>query len=212
MTTPDHPLAWPARTFAAVIAAAAWAGLGLEFAIALGRWGSAAWALWSLLRFFTITTNLLIALVFTGIAAGRGHFARSWITAGLGLSILLVGIVFKLLLEGVVAVDSALGNALLHRVTPILVPLFWLAFTPKGQLRPTTPLVWVAYPVGYFAYALVRGAFGGIYPYPFMDVAAIGWGRTAINALVIGLGFTVTGFFWVWLDRILPARRPPLIR
>jgi hypothetical protein len=184
----------------------AWVGLGVEFAASEARWGSVALAAWALLRFFTITTNLAVAMVLTGVAAGLGRAATPRRLAGLSLSILLVGIVFRVLLEGVAPGGSGLGNLLLHRATPILVPVYWLVFVPKGRLRVADPLIWTLYPLAYLLYALVRGGLDGRYPYPFLDVSRIGWNRMAINALVIGAGFLATGYFAWAVDRIAGRR------
>jgi hypothetical protein len=49
----------------------------------------------------------------------------------------------------------------------------------------------------------VRGAVEGQYPYGFLDVGKIGWMATAINATAIAVGFLLTGYLIVWLDRRL---------
>lgn len=194
------------RLAAAPVAVAAWAGLALDFVASDHRLGGAGAALWSMLRFFTVTTNLAVAVAFSGLAAGLPCRAVPRAMAALSLSVMLVGVVYKLMLEGTALHGPGLSNLLLHRVTPVLVPLFWVAFVPKGRLRATDPLLWLLYPLAYLAYAIVRGAFDGRYPYPFLDVAAIGPARVAINAAVIGAGFLVTGFFCIWVDRMMGAR------
>ena len=88
------------RGAAALIALVAWVGLVVQFAVLFGSRGSAVAALWVMLRFFTILTNLLVAVLFTGIAAGRPAFAAPWAVAGTTLAILLVGIIYVLLLRG----------------------------------------------------------------------------------------------------------------
>ena len=194
------------RLAAVPVAAAAWTGLGVELAQSSRYWGGVSPALWSMLRYFTITTNLAVGVAFAALAAGLPPRACARALAGLALSILLVGVVFRLLLEGVSAHGSDLGNLLMHRVTPVAVPAYWLACVPKGRLRVTDPLLWLLYPLAYLVYALVRGAVDGRYPYPFLDLAAIGPTRVAADAGVIGAGFLFTGFFCVWIDRTLGRR------
>lgn len=156
-----------------------------------------------MLRFFTIWTNLLVAAAFTATALGRAGRIGPRAMAGLSLSIMLVGIVFKLLLAGFSPHAFALGNLLLHTVSPIAVPAFWLAFVPKGRLRVADPFWWTLYPLAYLAYALLRGDLDGRYPYPFLDVAVLGWGGMTANALAIGVAFLAAGLFAVWIDRLL---------
>lgn len=158
-----------------------------------------------MLRFFTILTNLLVAGIFTALAAGLPRDLDPRLLAGLSLSIMLVGVVFRLLLEG--SAPSPLGSILLHRVTPVGVPAYWLAFVPKGRLRWRDPVLWTLYPLAYLAYVLGRGQLDGRYPYPFLDVARIGWSQMASNALAIGTSFLVTGLFVIWADHILGRAR-----
>ena len=88
-----------------------------------------------------------------------------------------LGISYALLLR-----DSSamVANLLLHMATPVLVPVFWFAFPPKGTLTDRDPLRWILYPLGYFLYALARGWIEQRFAYPFMDVSRLGWLQTGI--------------------------------
>ena len=197
------PLSPTARFFAALIALIAWAGLGVQLQASIGLTGSAGEALWAMARYFTVITNLLVALLFTA-AAVRGR-APPFALGVATLAILLVGIVFGLLLDGRVELSGGalLADVLLHRVTPLLVPVWWLAFAMKGGLRPRDPWLWTLYPLLYFGYALVRAGRDGRYAYPFMDVGRIGWLQTGLNGLEVAAGFLLAGLALVWLDRRL---------
>jgi hypothetical protein len=196
-------LSLPARIFAALIALAAWAGLGVQLEASIDLTGALGAAAWAMLRYFTVITNLLVALLFTAIAL-RGR-ASPFALGGATLAILLVGVVFALLLNGLVELSGGamLADLLMHRVTPLLVPLWWLAFATKGGLGRRDPFLWVLYPLGYFAYALARAAIDGRYPYPFMDAGRIGWLQTGLNALEVAAGFLLIGLLFVRLDRRL---------
>lgn len=197
-----------ARVLAGLIALAAWAGIAIHFH-ALAN-GPASWAaaLWTLIGYFTITTNLLVAIVFTGVALRGGAFASPCLIGGTLLSIVLVGIVYALLLRGLreLTAGSELANVLLHQATPLMTTVFWFAFVRKGALTWRDPLLWALYPLGYFVYALGRGAAEGRYPYPFIDVAEIGLPRTLADAGVIAAAFVIAGEALVWLDRRLATR------
>ncbi|WP_292302989.1 Pr6Pr family membrane protein [Mesorhizobium sp.] len=196
-----------ARMLAALVALAAWAGIAVHFH-ALSD-GPATWpaALWALAGYFTITTNLLVAIVFTGVVI-KARFATPWLLGATLLNILLVGIVYGLLLQGLkeLTAGSQLANILLHRVTPALTTVFWLAFVRKGTLTWRAPFVWALYPLFYLAYALVRGAAEARYPYPFIDVVRIGWEQTLANSASIALAFVAAGEVLVWLDRRLGGK------
>jgi hypothetical protein len=189
------------RTFAACIAIAAWTGLIVQLWQSYSSSGSVVLALWTIFGFFTITTNVVVAFVFTWIALGRN--VAEWIVAGTMLSIVLVGVVNALLLWGALELSggSAVVDKLLHVVTPVLAPIFWIIFTPKGRLTWSHPLVWAIYPLAYLFYAIARGLATGRYAYPFLNIAALGWQRTALNAFYIAVGFMASGYAVVWIDR-----------
>ncbi|MBU0868631.1 MAG: Pr6Pr family membrane protein, partial [Alphaproteobacteria bacterium] len=190
-----------ARMAAAIVALVALAGLVVQFAATLDQTGSVAGTLWTLLRYFTVLTNLLVALAFGWVAiGGRPHPRR---LAGVMLAILLVGIVYGLLLRGLLTLSGGalLADTLLHKVTPVLVPLWWIAFAVRGQLRWRDPWGWALFPALYLPYALLRGMAEGRYAYPFIDVAKIGIGTVLVNAVLIAMGFVAAGHALVWIDR-----------
>lgn len=137
--------------------------------------------------------------------------SREWLLGGTLLR-LLVGIVYALLLRGLreLTAGSELANVLLHQVTPFAATVFWLAFVRKGALRWRDPLLWALYPLGYFLYALARGAIDGRYPYPFINLTEIGLPRTLEDAGAIAAAFVIAGEALVWLDRRLDERRSTL--
>lgn len=189
------------RMTAALIAMIALVGLAVQFNAVMGRQGSAAVAAWSVLRYFTVITNLLVAAIFVRVALGRSA-ARPLVLGGVTLTIILVGVVYGLLLTGLRELSGGdeFANLVLHKVVPVLVPIWWLTFAPKGGLGWRDPWVWALLPLIYFAYGLWRGSLDGAYPYPFMDLAKLGWGRTLAHAAGMAAGFLAAGFGLVWLD------------
>jgi hypothetical protein len=196
----------PARIAAACVAISAWAGLIVQFAVSYQQTPSIPDVLWIIFAYFTIITNLLVGIVFTAIVLDRA--TSGWVVAGTTLSILLVGITYSLLLHGTMELSagSNVANVLLHFVTPVLVPLFWLLLTPKGSLTWSHPIVWAIYPLAYLAYDMVRGSVTGKFAYPFLNAAKIGWTQTALNALCIAIAFMFSGYLVVWIDSRLAAR------
>jgi hypothetical protein len=94
----------------------------------------------------------------------------------------------------------------MHYATPVLTPLFWLGFAPKGRLRLRDPLIWAVFPLAYLAYALLRGRLGGHYPYGFVDVGLLGGMRVAMNVAFISAGFMAGAYGLVWVDRRMARR------
>lgn len=192
------------RAAAALVAIVCWAGLAVQFSATYANAHAVAMTVWILARFFTVITNLLVALAMTWVAIGRR--APAPLLGGLTLALLLVGVVYALLLSGLHELRGAslLADLLLHKASPVLMALWWLLFAPRAKLRWNAPVWWSLYPLLYFAYALARGAVGDRYPYPFMDVAKLGWVQTLLNAGGIALGFILAGFVLVWIDSWRP--------
>lgn len=196
-------LSTSARFAAAAVALVAWIGLIVQLQASTALSGSVPLAIWAMLRFFTVIANVLVGVVFI-VAALRGRVSSSLIGC-ITLAILFVGVIYMLLLRGLIELSGGarLSDFLLHHATPVLAPLFWLIFAPKGELKPKDPWLWSLLPLAYFIYAITRAGFDGRYPYPFMDVGAIGWTQTAVNALVMALGFVIGGYVFYALDRWL---------
>jgi hypothetical protein len=204
-----------ARLAAALIAAMALAAMIPPLARAGVHPDGLLAGLWRLVRYFTILTNLLIGLAFARIALrGRGS-VPPLVLGGLVLAIVLVGLVFNLLLPALsFATTSAwLGDKLHHVVVPMAVPLWWLAFAPKGSLSWRAPFVWTLYPLAYSLYTFARAPFETAgpeprYPYPFMNPDLLGWSSALANMGALALAFVAAGLGMVWLDRRLGAGRP----
>lgn len=184
-------------------------GLIFRFIASLETTGSVGGALWGMIRFFTIIGNVLLVIVMAGLAGNRHFATRPRVIGGMTLFLLLIGIVYVLLLsDRALTGAAAIANVLLHYVTPVLVPLFWLLFAPKGGLGWSDPPRWALLPVAYVPYALARAAQDGKYPYPFMDLDKLGWERMLANIAGIALGFMITGYVLVLLDRLMARRTP----
>lgn len=195
------------RLAAGVLALAGWTGLGLyvgaEAAAQKGDWLKAVWVN---AGFLTDLSNLLLAVVMTGVALGVRPLSRPGVVGWAVAAIATVGVGFWLIGGRLVLGQSAVEDMLLHGVTPWLALLVWVVFAPKGRLSWKGVLPWLLWPVGYFAYAMVRGALTGQYAYPFLDLS-----KTPISAVALTIGMIVA-VFAVWtavllvLDRVLAKR------
>nr|WP_085218833.1 Pr6Pr family membrane protein [Allosphingosinicella indica] len=137
------------RIAASLVAALAASGVLLHFVDLLQAGRSAVDAVWTMLRFFTIRTNLLALALFTRSAADRRAFHRLQWEAGVALALLLVGLVYALVLQGLVELTplGIVANALVHQATPAAAALFWLFLTRKGALTFRLPWLWALYPL-----------------------------------------------------------------
>ncbi|MGB6118644.1 MAG: Pr6Pr family membrane protein [Mesorhizobium sp.] len=191
---------WP-RLFAGIVSAAAFAGLVIQLRDSTASYGSVGDATWEMARYFTILTNLLVAIVFGGIAAGSSRLARNSVVTGVTMAIALVGVIYHLLLAGLSpGGEASLANLLLHTLSPVLAVAYWAFLSPKGGLSSRHAFIWCIYPLAYLPYALARGGTDGVYPYPFINVTQIGWAQTGVNAAVITVLFLSVGLVVVWTD------------
>jgi hypothetical protein len=150
--------------------------------------------------YFTILTNLGVAAVMLAEVAGRRTSAR--LAGGLTLAILMVALIYHLLLAGLWRPTGLAwwADQGLHTAVPALVLIWWLGQAPKRVGLRDLPL-WLAWPSIYLAYALVRGLATGFWPYPFLDVGALGWARVAGIVAIITLAFAALALVMLLLAR-----------
>lgn len=192
-----------ARTGAALVALIALAGLLIQFRVTFADGHGIAGTLWILVRFFTILTNLMVAIVFGAVALGSRRSAMPSMLGCAVLSIILVGVVAQTLLQGLLDLSgrALLADTLLHKVTPIVASLWWLIFARAGRLRARDPWLWALWPLAYLVYALVRGTSEGVFAYPFLNYPKIGWGSVSAYCVVISAGFVALGHGMLWIER-----------
>jgi hypothetical protein len=212
------------KVFALSLATLAWFSvllqcyLSLQFASQNGK--SIGSGLTVFLSYFTVLTNLLIcvSLTLSLMASSRSSasstssdkwFSRPSVVAGIATSIAFVGLSYHFLLRHTWNPQGAqlLADVSLHYVIPALYVLYWWFVSSKAALRWTHPLFWSLYPVLYLVYALIRGSIEGSYPYPFIDVAKLGYGRTMLNSLALLFAFLALGLLFVALGRARQGTR-----
>ncbi|WLH66014.1 Pr6Pr family membrane protein [Pseudomonas sp. FP2300] len=198
----------------AVAAVLGWTGLSIQlYLILLGRWELDASLLGGLVNFFsffTVLTNTLVAVVLTWELNPRQSPARRWflwpsVRSGIAASIALVSLAYNLLLRHLWQPEGwqFVADELLHDVMPLLYIVYWWLYVPKGTLRLGHIGLWMIYPLVYFAYVLLRGDLLAAYPYPFIDVANLGYPQVFINAGGILAGFVGIALAVVGVDRWL---------
>ncbi|CEL31143.1 MULTISPECIES: Pr6Pr family membrane protein [Pseudomonas] len=188
-----------------------WAGLGIQlyliFIARLSVEASLLGGLVSFFSYFTVLTNTLVATVLTCAvtpreSAARRWFLQPWVSSGVTVSIVVVGLAYSLLLRHLWHPEGwqFIADELLHDVMPLVFLGYWWFCVPKGTLRLWHLPVWLIYPLVYFAYALLRGNLLGAYAYPFIDVAVLGYPQVFINAGGILAGFVGIGLAMIGLD------------
>ena len=182
---------------------------------------------WTTLLFYTMVSNLLclvwvaLLVVRTGRDLGRRGPAGTSTPSARASGAVMMAITVTMLIYLVVLVPTrfadgdsdifSLTDNLIHIITPLLVIVDWLLFVPKGSFRWTDPLLWTLIPYAYLVWAFIYGTVGGEftpgqkYPYPFMDVDALGVGGVAQWIVALTLALVVVGLVFVVIDRALAA-------
>jgi hypothetical protein len=169
--------------------------------------------------FFTVESNLFIAVVFLAIALVPSwrvpSVARDLVRGAAALYMVTTGVVYMLLLSGL---EEALQtqipwvNVVLHYIMPVVAFLDWAADPPEHGITFRRALIWLAYPFLYLVYSLSRGPLAGWYPYPFLDPArAGGYAGVALYAAAITVTTLILIGLLVWIGRRRvgrPSARP----
>ena len=163
---------------------------------------SVAGKLWAMAGYFTILTNLGVTLVMLAVAAGWRLTASR--AAGLLVALTMVGLVFHTLLAQLISPQGLAwwANQGLHSAMPIALALWWLAFAPKSVALRDLPF-WLIWPGLYGAYALIRGAATGFWPYPFLNADTLGWPAVTLNIAALLAAFAVLSLGLIALTHLL---------
>jgi hypothetical protein len=159
------------------------------------------------ISYFTILSNLLVAIVVTALALDPARDSRLWRVLRLTSLIMIVvtGIVYAVLLapDAVNTGWQVPANQLVHIWTPLLTVLGWLVVGPRGWIDWRTVLLALVIPLVWIGYTLVRGVAIEAYPYNFINVLNLGYGTALQNvAGVLVFGLVVAAVFW-GLDLLL---------
>lgn len=208
-------MARAATAWRAVFALIGWAALGLQYGLMVSGQPLTAWPGLTLnfFSYFTVLTNVLVAVALTlpVLAAGRplGRWAASeGVRAGVTMYAVVVGLVYHFMLHATWDPQglALVVNVALHYVMPAAMLLDWLVFTLKGRLRWIDAPKWLAFPLIYGAWAVVHGLAADWWPYWFVDVSELGWGRAAAYFGGLLIFFLIVGLAVVAIDRMLGRR------
>lgn len=196
-----------------IVAVAAFFAVALQCGLFRDKWN------FTCLTYFTLMSNVACMLYFPVAAVHQGRTGRSWkpmVKGAILMCISVTGLVYHFMLHGRFEMQGTilLSNILLHYVVPILTVIDWVVFDEKGFITVKTALGWLMAPLAYFIFVMIAvslgahlGPYGEKYPYFFLDVEVLGFWRVFLTGMVMELCFFVLGLFWVWLDKLLSARK-----
>jgi len=207
-------VAKPWHTFTAVLT---WAALVLQFVLVI-RGGvvldevdppALGTRLIRFISYFTILTNLLVAITTTTLALGQTIAPRWWKVLRLNaiVGIAVTALVHWFFLRPLLDLSGAdyLADKLLHVVAPLVALIGWAVFGPRGKVETSLLLPSLIYPIGWLVYTLVRGAIVDWYPYPFLDVGLHGYPRALLACTAVAVLLLALTWAAIKLDPRLPG-------
>ena len=163
--------------------------------------------------YFTILTNFLVTFCCTIVllkpSSRWGHFfSRQKTLTAITVYILVVGLIYNLVLRFIWNPQGLqkIIDELLHSVIPFLFLLFWIFFVKKSYMKWNAFFPWLIYPLIYLVFILIRGAFSGFYPYPFVEVTKLGYKKTLFNSLGITILFVVLFLVFIAVGNFFARR------
>lgn len=165
-----------------------------------------------LLSFFTVLTNIAVVVIYASALFPRhvgilNKLNRPVARACVAACIAVVGLIYATVLAKIWAPEGLfwLCDVLLHYAAPALYLVWWIGFGREGSLKWPDAPKFLAAPLIYLAYAIIRGSLTGTYPYPFIDAAALGVAKAALNCFLVALVFLGASLLAIALDRFLKA-------
>ena len=157
--------------------------------------------------FFTILTNILVALFFTWQAIGKRKFDAGTLTA-ITVYITVVCLVYQVILRQLWTPTGLqqIVDELLHSVVPVLTIGYWYGYEHRHGVSYRQIPTWLVFPLVYLVYILIRGYFSGFYPYPFMNVSTLGLPTVMGHAFGLLVLFTLLSFVFVYIGKKLPGQ------
>jgi len=196
----------------ALVALITWFALILQCWLILQTTGKTGYStlktITNFFSYFTILSNILVAVCLSSafldpVSRLGSFFSKISVQSAIALYIFIVGLVYNLVLRGIViltGIDRVADN-LLHVVVPVLFVLYWLIFAPKKTLQWKNILPWLIFPGLYLVYSLIRGPVADWYPYPFLNINILGYSKVILNSAGVLVAFLAAGLLLIAYNR-----------
>ena len=156
--------------------------------------------------FFTILTNLIVAVYFTIQAIKHpSQTDNSGKLTAITIYIIIVGLIYQIVLRSTWNPTGMqkIVDEILHTIIPVLVLVYWFLYEIKNSLSYRQIPKWAIYPLIYLLYILIRGNFSGFYPYPFVNVLDLGLQKVIINSFWILIFFIGLSMLFIRIGKVL---------
>lgn len=192
-----------------ILALTCWITIALQFILILqNRVVSVFETIIRFFTFFTILTNILVAIVFTSIFVysknKNSFFHKSNTQSAIAVYIFVVGFVYNIILRFLWKPEGLqrIVDEMLHSIIPIAYIMYWFLYAKKELISWNVIYKWLIYPLVYLSIILILGHFSNYYPYPFVDVTTLGFQNVIINCFVLCLFFVFISVVFVGVAKL----------
>ena len=192
----------------AIFAVLSWTTLVVQFVLLIqNRVTSVIEAMLRYFTFFTILTNILVAIVFTLVAFQWKNksifFTNPNTQTATAVYIFVVGFVYNAILRFLWQPQGLqrIVDELLHLIIPILYIVYWYTNVRTDTITYKSSRNWLIYPMVYLIVIMIRGYFSDYYPYPFVNVVELGYKKVLINSVGLTIFFGLISIVFVWIAR-----------
>lgn len=173
-----------------------WMTIITQFVLLLeARMTSLMEAILRFFTFFTILTNILVAIVFTALWLKPKNifsfFTLFNTMSATAVYIFVVGFLYNTVLRFIWEPQGLqrIVDEMLHLIIPIVFITYWMYNIKSNTIQWKSIFNWLMYPMLYLVVILIRGHFADYYPYPFVNVLELGYSKVILNSLLLTLFF-----------------------
>lgn len=157
---------------------------------------------------YTVQSNVVvlswlsIALIFQ--ERNKGHWFFSGVIRGaITLYITVTFLIFAILLAPLYHPTGIEGfsNLMAHYLVPIAFIVDWILTEMHHEYPWKYIIFWLAYPIFYLIFTLIRAALTGNYIYPFLDLNLMGIGIFVLSVFMLAAVFLLLGALLVFINK-----------
>ncbi|MBJ8345036.1 Pr6Pr family membrane protein [Antrihabitans sp. YC2-6] len=154
--------------------------------------------------YFTILSNVAaVVVLFVGGAIDPPGERWQRIRGAVTVYMVITCVVYAVLLANVdVMLQDKWINDVLHRLLPIVLLVDWILTPPRQRIEEKRVLAWLAFPIVYGVYSLIRGPIVDWYPYPFIDPRTQGYVSLALGLVVLLIAFVLLALSVAGIGRL----------
>lgn len=163
------------------------------------------------LSYFTVESNILVGIATAMLCVRPDRDGAFWrvlrIGSMFGITVTLA--IYHVILSPLAAFTgiASVSNTGLHYVVPVFAILGWIFFGPHPRVTWKALLLAATWPAAYMVLTVAQGAVTGFYPYPFVNIARLGFATVAANGAGVILLLLAVGSLYLLLDNLIARRR-----